>query len=73
MTINEIYEIGKSKNSKINKIMERIPSQVEYVIRENCLNMERDELLSANMRSKSVHFYTYNTDYKYAMRCIWKH
>lgn len=33
MTLAEIYRI-KTRNSKINKVMERIPGQVEYVLSE---------------------------------------
>ncbi len=35
MTIREIYQIGKSRNSKINKIFDHIPAQIEYILREN--------------------------------------
>ena len=34
ITIKELYEIGNNHNVKIAKILERIPAQVEYVIRE---------------------------------------
>ena len=67
LTIKEIYEIGKSKNDKINKIMDRIPSQIEYVIRENCLNGEKDGLLFMDVKEKLVHFPTYDEGYEYAV------
>lgn len=35
MTIKELYEIGKGHNVKINKILDRIPVMVEFVLREN--------------------------------------
>ena len=35
LTVKELYRSSKSRNCKISKIMERIPGQVEYVIREN--------------------------------------
>ena len=35
ITIKELYEVGNNHNAKISKILERIPVQVEYVIREN--------------------------------------
>ena len=62
LTIKEIYEIGKSKNDKINKIMDRIPSQVEYVIRENCLDMEKDVLSFVDKEEKAISF-SYDSEY----------
>lgn len=38
MTIKELYEIGNNHNAKITKILERIPVQVEDVIREHSEN-----------------------------------
>lgn len=35
MTVKEMYEIGNNHNAKIAKILDRIPGQVEYVLREN--------------------------------------
>lgn len=35
MTIKELYEVGNGHNVKISKIMDRIPVQIEYVLREN--------------------------------------
>ena len=35
MTVKEMYEIGNNHNAKITKILDRIPGQVEYVLREN--------------------------------------
>lgn len=34
MTIKELYEAGNGRNKKISKIMDRIPGQIEYVLRE---------------------------------------
>ena len=34
MTVKEFYKIENNQNVKIRKIMERIPVQVEYVLRE---------------------------------------
>ena len=35
MTIKEIYEISNKRNVKLTRIIERIPIQVEYVLRES--------------------------------------
>lgn len=35
ITVKEMYEVGNTKNSKIAKIFDRIPGQIEYVLREN--------------------------------------
>ena len=35
MTVKEMYEAGNNHNAKITKILDRIPGQVEYVLREN--------------------------------------
>ena len=34
MTVKELYEVGNGRNVKIYKILDRIPAQVEYVLRE---------------------------------------
>lgn len=34
MTLKELYEVGCNHNDKINKILDRIPAQVDYVLRE---------------------------------------
>lgn len=39
MTLRELYAAGNGHNVKINKVLERIPAQVDYVLRE------RDELI----------------------------
>lgn len=41
MTVKELYEVGNGHNVKIAKILDRIPAQVEYVLRENeeCIQM----------------------------------
>ncbi len=67
LTIKEIYEIGKSKNDKINKIMDRIPNQIEYVIRENCLNGEKEGLLFVDMEEKSFEFPYSEEIYEYVV------
>lgn len=35
MTVKEMYEIGNNHNAKLTKILDRIPAQVEYVLREH--------------------------------------
>lgn len=35
MTLKEMYDKGRIHNVKLEKLMERIPGQIEYVIREN--------------------------------------
>ncbi len=34
MTLRELYEAGCSHNDKINRVLDRIPAQVDYVLRE---------------------------------------
>lgn len=34
MTLKELYEAGCNHNDKLNKILDRIPAQVDYVLRE---------------------------------------
>lgn len=34
MTLGELYKVGNGNNVKINKILERIPTQIEYVLCE---------------------------------------
>lgn len=38
MTIKELYEKGRKYEGKIGKQMERIPVQIDYVLRENALD-----------------------------------
>lgn len=35
MTVKEVYEINNNYNIKLSKILDRIPGQIEYVLREN--------------------------------------
>lgn len=35
MTVKEMHEIGNNHNAKLTKILDRIPAQVEYVLREH--------------------------------------
>lgn len=37
MSLKELYELGNTRNCKINKIMDRIPRQIEYVLREDLI------------------------------------
>lgn len=48
MTVREMHEIGNNHNAKLTKILDRIPAQVEYVLRENeeliqmpCINAQK--------------------------------
>ena len=48
MTVKEMHEIGNNHNAKITKILDRIPAQVEHVLRENeepiqmpCINAQK--------------------------------
>lgn len=34
MTLRELYAAGNGHNAKINKVLDRIPAQVDYVLRE---------------------------------------
>ena len=34
LTCRELYKIGYGKNKKINRILDRIPAQADYVLRE---------------------------------------
>lgn len=38
LTLKEFYEFKRYHNQKLSKLVERIPSQVEYVIREYIIN-----------------------------------
>ena len=35
MTVKELYEIGNKRNVKITKLLNRIPTQIDYVLGEN--------------------------------------
>lgn len=56
MTVREIYEVGNGHNVKINKILDRIPAQAEYVLRE------RDEFVPMHCITENVHIHNYDFD-----------
>ena len=56
MTVKEMYEIGNNHNVKINKILDRIPTQVEYVLRE------REEFVQMPCINSKVHYHNYDFD-----------
>lgn len=54
MTVGEIYEVGNGHNVKINKILDRIPAQTEYVLRE------RDEFVPMHCITANAHIHNYD-------------
>ena len=56
MTVRELYEVGNGHNVKINKILERIPAQVEYVLRE------RDEFVQMSCITAKAHIHNCDFD-----------
>lgn len=56
MTVRELHEAGNGHNVKINKILDRIPAQVEYVLRE------RDEFVQMPYITAKVHYHNYDFD-----------
>ena len=40
LTCKELFEIGYGRNKKINKILDRIPAQADYVLREYVNDIE---------------------------------
>lgn len=54
MTVKEMYEIGNGHNVKINKILDRIPTQVEYVLRG------REEFIQMPCVTATAHYYNYD-------------
>lgn len=58
MTVRELYEVDNGHNVKINKILERIPAQVEYVLRE------RDEFVQMSCITAKAHIH--NCDFDHA-------
>lgn len=56
MTVKELYEVSNGHNVKINKILDRIPTQVEYVLRE------REEIVQLPCVTATVHYHNYDFD-----------
>lgn len=56
MAIKELYEIGNGRNVKINKILDRIPVQVEYVLRE------REEFVQIPCATAKAHYHNHDFD-----------
>lgn len=54
VTVKELYEVGNGHNVKINKILDRIPAQVEYVLRE------REEFVQMSCITTKVHYHNYD-------------
>lgn len=50
LTIREIYRFKNYWNPKLVRLMERIPSQIEYVIRERTVPMHTVKLVSYNSK-----------------------
>ena len=57
LTLKELYEFGNNHNPKISKIFERIPMQVEYVLRENA---EYDPISKLDMQCYKSLDWDYN-------------
>lgn len=56
MTIKELYEVSNCHNVKITKILERIPAQVEYVLRES------EEWIQIPCVETQAHYHNYEFD-----------
>lgn len=56
MTVRELYEVGNGHNVKINKILDRIPAQAEYVLREH------DEFIQMLCITAKMHIHNCNFD-----------
>ena len=56
MTVKEMYEIGNNHTVKSNKILDRIPTQVEYVLRES------EEFAQIPCITSKVHYHNYDFD-----------
>lgn len=58
ITVREIYKSGKTSNFVINKILERMPGQIEYVLRERYLYEKECKMIPEpmNARKKWGHF-----------------
>ena len=54
MTVKEMYEIGNNHNAKLTKIFDRIPAQVEYVLRD------REELVQMPCIFVKIHNYDFD-------------
>ncbi len=55
-SVREIYEVGNGHNVKINKILDRIPAQAEYVLRE------RDEFVQMLCITAKAHIHNCDFD-----------
>lgn len=60
ITVKELYKVGKSRDSKINKVLDRIPGQVEYVLHENFAT--KDECEALILAKKSVGSWSTDSD-----------
>lgn len=56
MTVKELYEVGNGHNVKVDKILDRVPAQVEYVLRE------REEFVQMPYVTAKVHYHNYDFD-----------
>lgn len=66
ITLNELYEDKHyRRNPKLSKLMERIPSHIEYVIREYATNPKEARKQRDESREPE-HLYPARDDYEYA-------
>lgn len=66
LTINQLYALKKyRRNYKINKILERLPAQIEYAIRENLA--AKQEVRSHTEVSEVMHYQFSYDDFEYAV------
>lgn len=56
MTLRELYAAGNGHNVKINKVLDRIPVQVDYVLRE------REEFVQMPCVTAKVYYHNYDFD-----------
>lgn len=56
MTVRELYEVGNGHNVKINKILDRIPAQVEYALREREEFDQKPCVTTKNVHNRNYDF-----------------
>ena len=56
MTLRELYAVGNGHNAKINKVLDRIPAQVDYVLRE------REKFVQMPCITAKTHYHNYDFD-----------
>lgn len=65
ITLKELYEFKEHRNPKLCKLMERIPSQVDYVVREYISN-SKEAHVQHNEDYETGGLYPEHDDYEYA-------